>query len=180
MPADFGGDAGAVVGDREFEARWFCGDCDGKSNLPASLEGFECVFQECSESCSDLGAIGGELRQVSWQLSESDGCPLLLRGRHMLFENFIEQFRHIKRRQLRRGRMREEHQISEHFERAKGLRVDGLERFAAIRIFFTGQQHLRTGGDVGERVVDLVAQAIGELAEGGEFFALEIGVGESF
>ena len=43
-----------------------------------------------------------------------------------------------------------------------GLRGE-LEHAAALRIGLAGQERLRTGGNVGERVVDLVAGAISQL-----------------
>ena len=47
--------------------------------------------------------------------------------------------------------------------RAQRLLMNRFERAAALGMRFVAQQRLRTGGDVRQRIVDLVAGAVGQL-----------------
>ena len=67
----------------------------------------------------------------------------------------------------------EEHQVGDHLVGPHRLAMDGRELPPPLRIGLVFEQRLRAGGDVGQRIVDLVAGAVGQLLERVELFALE-------
>src|SRR5690606_18957592 len=100
---------------------------------------------------------------------------LLLGGERREFLHCLrQQRRQVDRLPLEARRFGEEHQVGDHLVRAERLRVDGGKLAPPLGIALVGKKGLGSREDFGQRVFEIVAQAVGELIEAGDLFPLQL------
>ena len=104
------------------------------------------------------------------------GLDANLRGLELMFqqsERVAQQFVEIDARELRAAGAREVEQAIDDLRGAEGLLRDLFEhRGEPLIVAHVLGQHLRVAGDDGQRRVDLVRDAGGQQADGGELLRL--------
>ncbi len=89
-------------------------------------------------------------------------------------DQLLEQARQIKGRQHGRRWPGEEHQIGDHLVDPPRLRVDGRQIAPPLRVRFLPQQQLGPAADDGQRIIDLVPRAGGELGQRGQLLVFQL------
>ncbi len=166
-----GRDAGAGVGDQGFDVAV---DQRGDAQAPAAGHGVLGVQQQIEEDLLQLAGVavdGGQLVGKIEIDQDLRGLELVLEQRKRVANDLVQ----VGGAELGGGSAGEVEQAVGDFGGAEALLRDLVEHRAEARVAaqLLGE-HLRVGGDDGQRRVDLVGDAGGEQADGAEL----VGLGE--
>ena len=166
-----GRDAGAGVGDQSLD---MAVDQRGDAQAAAAGHGFLGVEQQVEKDLLQLAGIAVDGRQIVGQVEidiDLRGLELVFEQRERVADDLVE----VGLAELGGGGAGEVEQAVGDFGGAEALLGDLVEHRAEARIAaqLLGE-HLRVGGDDGQRGVDLVGDAGGEQADGAEL----VGLGE--
>ncbi len=107
--------------------------------------------------------------QSDRQGGEFEGQPnsFVLRFLTQISATRSDGFRHGKRfGDHERGLNNNEHYFGQHFMRSVALIDDGRQCFAIVVTFGSGQEELGSSRNVGQWIVDLVRETVGEIVDG--------------
>src|SRR5665213_507072 len=171
----FGGHAGTVVGDADFDDAGAVLGGEGDAAGAAVLHGVLGVHQEVDENLLELAEIALNGREIGFEVEcdfDAAGAHLMLKERGRVADHGVD----VDAGDVSRASAREVEQAVDDFGSAEGLLGDLVEDrgevlAVGVRFELLGE-HLGVAGDDGEGGVDLMRDAGGEKTDGGKFFRL--------
>jgi hypothetical protein len=144
--------------------------------MAAFADRFDGILYYSANRDSELRGIGRDVNSVNGRVNRTHvKFDRTLGGSRLELGNeSANDLRKIARCGIQLRWTGKEHEIGDHLVRAHCLAMDGREFALPLGIGFVFEQSLSAGGDIGERIIDLVAGAVGQLFE-----RLELGVLES-